>query len=120
MEQQHLRYVRGNGIRNVTNNERRHNMETIGEKIGPILNGIEDALWDHEILIGEQPYFTNDGFRAAVKIFMSAMMDKMYTLQKSEDIELEDKAAMAESLGRQIRTLVKTYCNIDTHELYIE
>jgi hypothetical protein len=95
-------------------------METIGEKISPILNEIEDALWDHEVLCGEQPYYTNDGFRAAVKIFMSAMMDKMYELQKSEDIELEDKAAMAESLGNQVRILVKTYCNIDTHELYIE
>ena len=45
-------------------------------------------------------------------------MDKMYTLQTTEDIPNEIKMDMALKLGGDLRELIKTYCNIDTHELY--
>lgn len=93
-------------------------MKTIGEKLSPVLNEIEQTLWEYEAWGGEQPHYTDEGFRAAVKIFMSALMDRMYSLQDKEDLVLQDRGAMAESLGRQVRLLVKTYCDIDTHELY--
>jgi len=75
-------------------------------------------LWLHEHQEGVPPGYTMDGFRAIVKIFMSAMMDKMYELQVKEDLDLEDKKAMAESCGDELRKLVHTYTGIDTLEMY--
>jgi hypothetical protein len=95
-------------------------METLGERLSPILKEIEDTLWEQEVWGTGQPHYTDEGFRSIVKIFMSGMLDKMYTLQKKEDFVIDDMAAMAESLGNQIRSLVKTYCDIDTYELYNE
>lgn len=93
-------------------------METIGEKLSPVLNEIEQTIWEHEIWGGGQPHYTDEGFRAAVKIFMSALLDKMFNLQTTENLDISDRAAMAESLGKEVRRMVKTYCDIDTHELY--
>jgi hypothetical protein len=93
-------------------------MAKIGRAISPLLERIEDTLWLHEHQEGVPPGYTMDGFRAIVKIFMSAMMDKMYELQVKEDLDLEDKKAMAESCGEDLRKLVHTYTGIDTLEMY--
>jgi hypothetical protein len=91
---------------------------TIGERLSPILESMEQVLWEHESEDGSKPEFTQEGFRAGVKIFMSVMMDRMYSLQRNEDMGLEEMSDMAETLGKEVRQLVKTYCDIDTHELY--
>ena len=93
-------------------------METIGEKLSPVLAEIEQTLWEYEAWGGGQPHYTDEGFRAAVKIFMSVLMDKMYILQEKEGFVIDDMEVMATSLGSQVRSLVKTYCDIDTHDLY--
>ena len=93
-------------------------METIGEKLSPVLAEIEQTLWEYEAWGGGQPHYTDEGFRAAVKIFMSVLMDKMYILQEKEGFIIYDMEVMATSLGNQVRSLVKTYCDIDTHDLY--
>ena len=66
----------------------------------------------------EKPDYTIDGFRAATKIFMNVIMDKMWELQQSEDLDMEDKIKMAEKCGQDLRNFVKIYTNIDTFELY--
>jgi hypothetical protein len=63
---------------------------SIGKKLSPILKEIEVTLCESE-LIGKQPKYTADGFRAGIKIFMSVMIDKIYDLQEIEDIDLEDR-----------------------------
>lgn len=93
-------------------------METIGQKISPILVEIEDTLWEHEARQGGKPEFTIDGFRAAAKIFMAVLMDKMYEMQEKESMPQKERENMAEAAGKEFRKLVKTYTNIDTHELY--
>ena len=92
--------------------------EPIGQKINPILREIEDALWEYEIRFGAKPEFTDAGFRAATKIFMSALMDKMWELQENEDLTLTDRENMATKAGEAVRNFVKVYTNIDTHDLY--
>ena len=91
----------------------------IGQQISKILTGIEDTLWVFEANNGEKPEFTTDGLRASCKIFASAMMDKMWELQDSEDMDKETRINMAEQLGKDIRLLVKVYAGIDLHDLYI-
>jgi hypothetical protein len=90
----------------------------IGKEISPILVEIEQSLWNFECMTPDKPEYTDEAFRAACKIFMSALMDKMWTLQEKEDIDIDDRIIMALKAGSQMRELVKTYTDIDTHKLY--
>lgn len=90
----------------------------IGKKLSPILFEIEQTILEHEVNIGTKPEYTTEAFRASVKIFMSCIMDKMYDLQDIENMSPEDRMNMAQKLGENIRKIVKTYADIDTHTLY--
>ena len=91
---------------------------TVGERISAIIVPIEQALWHHEAANATPPKFTDDGFRAATKIFMAACLDRMWNLQSSEKMTIEDRMAMAQSMGEEIHKIVKVYLDIDTHTLY--
>lgn len=90
----------------------------IGEDISPILKEIEDALWEFEANVGIQPLYTEDGFKAGIKIFLSVILDKMWDLQEKESMPMKDRALMVEKAGSSIRQLVKTFTDIDTHDFY--
>lgn len=93
----------------------------IGKKISPILVEIEDTLWEFEANEANEdikPEYTTEGFRAALKIFMSVLMDKMWELQSDEKIDMKDRLNMVHKAGNDVRKLVKTYTDIDTHEFY--
>jgi hypothetical protein len=90
----------------------------IGKALSPVLVEIEDSLWEFEANCKMKPQFTQEGFRATVKIFMCAMMDKIYDLQENEGIDFETRCKMAEQCGHDLKKLVKTYTNIDTKKLY--
>ncbi len=90
----------------------------IGEKISPVLSEIEKALWEFEYNSGAKPEYTDDGFKAGIKIFISVLMDKMRDLQINENMDKETCLNMAQKAGEETRKLVKTYTNIDTHDLY--
>ena len=90
----------------------------IGKTISPILVDIETALWEFELNSGIKPESTTDGFRAGIKIFMSVLMDKIWELQQDEKITMEDRINMVQKAGEDVRKLVKTYTDIDCHELY--
>ncbi len=93
--------------------------QSLGTKLSPILAEIEDALWDFEAdRPGIKPEFTAEGFRAALKIFMCVLLDKMYEYQRSKLIPLEEASILAEEAGKEIRAFVKKYIGIDTHVLY--
>jgi hypothetical protein len=91
----------------------------IGKEISPILEEIENTLWEFEAVYPTiRTEYSKEGFRASIKIFMSAMVDKMWELQVDESIDFEDRIKMAVKLGEDIRKMVKTYTDIDTHDLY--
>jgi hypothetical protein len=90
----------------------------IGKKLSPILSEIESALIEYELNINRPPEYTDEGFRASVKIFLSVMLDKMWKLQEDEGIDIDTRADMAEKLGNELRNIVRVYTNIDTHNLY--
>jgi hypothetical protein len=90
----------------------------IGKKLSPILSEIESALIEFEINVARPPEYTDEGFRASVKIFLSVMLDKMWKLQEDEGIDINTRADMAEKLGNEIRNIIRVYTNIDTHDLY--
>jgi hypothetical protein len=90
----------------------------IGKKLSPVLSEIESTLMEFEINVAKPPEYTDEGFRASVRIFLSAMLDKMWKLQEDEGIDINTRADMAEKLGSEIRNIVRVYTNIDTHSLY--
>jgi hypothetical protein len=90
----------------------------IGKKLSPILSEIESTLMEFEINVAKPPEYTDEGFRASVRIFLSAMLDKMWKLQEDERIDINTRADMAEKLGSEIRNIVRVYTNIETHDLY--
>ncbi len=93
-------------------------MNMIGEKLSSVLSEIESALIEFEANVARPPEYTDEGFRAAVRIFLSAMLDKMWKLQEDEGIDINTRADMAEKLGNELRNIVRIYTNIDTHNLY--
>jgi hypothetical protein len=87
--------------------------------ITPILNELEDAMWEFEVNnVGIKPNFNDSALRSASKIFMAIMLDKMYNLQDVEKMNLEDRCNMANKLGEEIRKIVKIYTNQDTFDFY--
>lgn len=98
--------------------QKMHKRLPLGVQISPVLVEIEMALWEMEFAVGEKPEYTDEGFRAAAKIFMSAMMDKMVNMQNSDKMSIDDRCKMATKLGSDLRQLIKTYADIDMHEAY--
>jgi len=90
----------------------------IGEDLQPILNEIEETIWEFEANVGIKPNYPEESLRSATKIFMSVMMDKIFNLQNDESMEMEDRMKMAAACGKDIRKLIKTYTDIDTTEFY--
>jgi hypothetical protein len=93
-------------------------MEKIGQRISPILEYLENYLWEYEATVGEKPEYTEGGFRGAVKVFMSAIMDKMFDIQTKEEMTIEDMEAMVTACGNDLKKFIHTYTGIDTKELY--
>lgn len=90
----------------------------IGRQVSPILQMIENKIWKFEFSGGNKPEYTQEGFRAILKIFMSVFMDKVWELQEKEDISIEDRENMAAKAGEDLRKFIKTYTDIDTHKMY--
>jgi hypothetical protein len=87
----------------------------LGEKLSPILSEIENTLLDN---YETKPGFTDEGFRASIYIFQSVLLDKMWELQEKENLSIEIREDMATKSGEAIRNIIKTFTNIDTHNLY--
>lgn len=90
----------------------------IAEKLEPVLKEIEDLIWCFEVELKQKPNYTLQGFRSALKIFMSVFMDSMWELQEKENMPQETREQMALKAGEKLKELIKTYTNIDTNELY--
>ena len=91
---------------------------TIGDRISPILEELETAIIEFDYHIKLKPNYSIGGFRASAKIFMSALMDKMYELQEKENIPYVTRLEMAKKAGEDLRKLINTYTGIDSTKLY--
>ena len=91
----------------------------IGEKLSPVLEEIENALWEFEFDYPHiKPEYTTEGFRAACKIFMSAITDKMYENMQVKGMSQEEAELEAQQLAQELRQLVLLHTGIDTIDLY--
>ena len=92
--------------------------QAIGKIISPMLENYETILWDWEAREMGKPYFTKAGYRAAIKLFMCATMDKMNDLQQADGMSQKDAEAMAETCGKELHRFIKNYTGIDCKELW--
>lgn len=90
----------------------------IGHKLSYVLCEIENTLWEFEEQELGNPEFTKEGFRAILKIFMCGIMDKMWEMQLSEEIDMNIRGEMARKCGEEVRKIVKVYTGIETIDLY--
>ena len=63
-----------------------------------------------------KPNYSNRDFMNTVIIFQTALMDKMYDTQNYDNMDLEDRLKMAEVCGLELRKLIYTFTNLDTHK----
>jgi hypothetical protein len=89
----------------------------IGKELSPILEEIEDSLLD---LVAYKPEFTTAGFRAAVYIFQSAIMDKMFEIQDEHKMSSNDRELMAKNCGEELRNFIGRFTGIDSHKLFTD
>jgi small-conductance mechanosensitive channel len=93
--------------------------EIIGKNLSEDLIIIEDIIWDAEYKNpNEQFKFTEEGFRASIKIFMANMLDKTWNLQEKNKLPQKERIKQAEEIGKALKDLVKKYTNINTLTLY--
>jgi len=93
-------------------------MKSIAEKITPILQEIENALWEYEANNGPKPNFPPEALKSAVKIFTVVLFDKIFELQEKENMSIKEKAEMSIKFGEEIKRIVKIYADIDTKNFY--
>ena len=78
-----------------------------------------DLLDQSAEAVGDEnkPNYTNRQFMNAVIIFQTALMDKMYDNQDYDDMDLENRCDMTIKCGSDLRKLIHTYTNLDTHKV---
>lgn len=92
----------------------------IGKQLSPILAEIEASIIEFDCYANTKPHYTNDALRAAGKILLSVIMDKMWDMQEEDNMKREYRMEMAQKCGEELRQLFKTYCNVDSHDFYKE
>jgi hypothetical protein len=76
-----------------------------------------DILNQNSEAVGNEnkPNYSNRDFMNCVIIFQNALMDKMYDNQDYDKMSLEDRMNMTFKCGEDLRKLIFTYTNLDTH-----
>jgi hypothetical protein len=64
-----------------------------------------------------KPNYSNRDFMNAIIIFQTALMDKMFDNQNYDGMGLDDRMKMTKSCGVELRKLIHTYTNLDTHKI---
>ena len=78
-----------------------------------------DILNQNSEAVGNEnkPNYSNRDFMNCVIIFQNALMDKMYDNQDYDKMSLEDRMNMTFKCGEDLRKLIFTYTNLDTHKI---
>jgi hypothetical protein len=80
----------------------------------PILKEIATGMLERA---EHKPNFSNDALLDATLIFQTVLFDKVHDLQVDENMKLKYGLEMAESLGNELRKIIKIYTGLDTHDL---
>ena len=84
-----------------------------------ILIELEAGLWENDARVeeGAEPYeYTDEDFRCCMKVFMGALMWKMW--ENYELSPVEENIGKAEAMGNELRDIILKYTGIDSRKLY--
>jgi len=90
---------------------------------GDALFELEQGISEHDCRVDEgiaKPYvYTKEHFRACLRIFMAALLWKMWEYNMPVNAEnIEEKSDLAEKMGQALKEIVLEFTGIDTFELY--
>lgn len=88
------------------------------QQITMILSEIEATIWEFDYYVNDRPHYGEGAFSAAVKIFFSVAMEKMFLFQMEKKVTQEESLQMAHEFGNKMHDLIKEFTNIDTHKFY--
>jgi len=92
--------------------------ESFGQKLHPILQELNDALWEREANLPNTPHdFTENDILFASKIFTAVLWDFLYKKQETEGICMDDSLEEVRAAGVAIRALVFQFTGKDPHHL---
>lgn len=86
----------------------------LANKLTPILEQLELTMLQNA---GTKHNYPDKALQSAAVIMMDVLMSKMFDLQERENMPFDDRCKMATKCGEEIRKLIKTYADIDMHEL---
>ena len=97
-------------------------MKTKRTPYSDIYKEIEEALWEHDYQVDQcnaTPYsYTDNDFRACLKIFFNGLMWKMWEKQVKDGLPMSDRMVEVDYIGGKINNLIDLYTGIDTKKLY--
>jgi hypothetical protein len=91
-------------------------MTDFGYKINEILDELSLAVIEFN-QNPRKPNYPVDSMFHVCMIFNSILLDKLWEVQEYDDMSIEDRANMAEAMGKELRTFIYKYTNIDMHKL---
>jgi hypothetical protein len=90
---------------------------TIGKKLSPILAEIGLTILESQTGYEIPPNYDNISLMDASIIFQSVLLDRMWKMQEKENMPFDSRCNMATKAGEDLRKLIKTYCDIDMHNI---
>ena len=97
-------------------------MKYVNNPYSEILKELEETLWEHDYLVEKEKAniytYSNDDFRAAMKIFMSACMWKIWDRQEKDNFSMDMRIQEVEDFAEKLKILCELYLNIDVVKLY--
>lgn len=91
---------------------------TMAQAVEEVLTELEDCLLIRSANSADAMGISKDCFRAALYVFQTAFLEMIWQVQEGDNMDLEDRIAMVEAAGNDLKKLVFTYTNIDTKKLY--
>lgn len=92
-------------------------METLADKLEPILLEIQGTLLDRTIAQQPHMHYSDDAFSAATYIFVDVLMSRMWELQEKERIPMQERYNMVEYAGSELNKLIKEMTGVDMKDI---
>lgn len=92
--------------------------QSFGQKLHPILQELNDALWEREAALPNIPHdFSDNDLLFASKIFTAVLWDFLHKKQVAEGACMDDSLEEVRTAGVAIRALVFQFTGKDPHHL---
>jgi hypothetical protein len=89
-----------------------------GESLSKILVEIEHAIIEFDCFSNRKPNYSKNALKAALKIFMSVSMDRLFENQLQDKITISQASEQAYNFGIEMRGIIQKYLKVDPFHFY--